>query len=1439
VFSASVGWCSDVTVTNIAVATPSPGTGTVAINFDISWTNSWRSSSAPDNWDAAWVFIKYRINGGEWNHAKLTETGHSIPSNAAITVGLADTSAAYNASTNPAVGAFIYRRNTGAGNFTASGVSLLWNYSANSVLITDDVEINIYAIEMVYVPEAPFYAGDNGTATGSLVQGSSDTDPWRITTEASLSTENTAGNGSGSGQTAPLYYNPSITDGDAAGAVYSVPAAFPKGFAPYYVMKSHISQGQWVAFFNTLTSAQKSTRDITATKGDSLAYRNNVSWTSGDATLPNQGGGVNYAYVGMSYLNWGDVTAFLDWAGLRPLSELEYEKVGRGPLSSVSGEYAWGSATATQATSISNAGAGTERAQSGANISYGNDSEIQGPLRAGSFGYNVSGRDAAGAGYYGAMDLSGSLWDRVVTLANSSGRSFNGSRHGDGVLDASGDANVTSWPASNAQGAGYRGGSWYDAATAARLSDRTKSAFISTTRDNTSSGRGARAAFGESVPASTPTATPTPTPTATLTPTATPTSTNTPTATPTDTPTVTPTATPTTTPTFTPTHTPTVTPTPTETPTITPTATPTSTSTPTATPTNTPTVTPTVTPTHTPTSTNTPTITPTVTPTSTPTVTPTETPTNTATPTSTPTSTPTNTPTQTPTITPTATATPTPTNTPIPGYVSAALNVTTTEGNNSVAVSWLASHSSTSPITYSVMRGTSSGQQTTTVASGLSGTTYTDTTASNGTTYYYTVVASAGTFTATSNEAAASPAQCNSAPVQYTSTQAITVPTGCSYMHFKAWGAAGGGGGIAYSPAGAGGGGGFSSGSLAVTAGETLNVLVGTGGGVGGNGTYAGGGGGGGSSALVRSSTLLVLAAGGGGGGGGGYNKQSSGSGGAGGGSSGVAGSAGVSGANGGGAGTASAAGSGGSGTSFSGAAGSGGTGGMGGDGTGANSPGTAGTGYTSGGRGGKNNFAGGGGGGGGYYGGGGGGNQNPGGGGGGGSSYAINTATNPLLSAGSGFTPAQTSSAYYANNAGLVPAIAKSGNAGLAVALWSASGTAAPAPLVVRNPTSGPTSATPPITWVYASNSGNYPVERFEVAIGTTAGGSDVVSWTSTGLTTNFSATGLSLTNGVSYYASVRTVDVNGNTSSATTGPAWTASSSTCSAAQVYASAGTSTFTIPSGCTTAIIKAWGGGGGGGSSYSGYGPGGAGGGGAFASTVLAVQPQEVLTIQVAGGGAKGFTNAGGGAGGGATAVLRGSVPIVVAAGGGGGAGAYGSATIAGVAGGGGGALFGSVGGSFTPTADTTGMRSYGGGGASPFAVGVGGASATVTGSSGSGANGGAGASNGGTPATGGSGYGTGGSGGGSFANGGGGGAGYYGGGGGGGGSAIGAGGGGGSSYTIGPASMLVAASGTTAGNSTDADYAGSAGAGGTGATAGTSNTQTNGSAGRVVITFGP
>jgi fibronectin type 3 domain-containing protein len=85
-------------------------------------------------------------------------------------------------------------------------------------------------------------------------------------------------------------------------------------------------------------------------------------------------------------------------------------------------------------------------------------------------------------------------------------------------------------------------------------------------------------------------------------------------------------------------------------------------------------------------------------------------------------------------------------------------NLTATAGNSQVALSWNASTGS-SPLTYNVYRGTAAGgESTTAIASNLSGTTYTDTTAANGTKYYYVVKAvnSLGT-SGSSNEASATP----------------------------------------------------------------------------------------------------------------------------------------------------------------------------------------------------------------------------------------------------------------------------------------------------------------------------------------------------------------------------------------------------------------------------------------------------------------------------------------------------------------------------------------------------------------------------------------------------------------------------------------------------------------------------------------------------------
>lgn len=500
------GSCSGIDVTNISLGTRDAGTGNAPVNFDISWNNSWRSTGAgapaPNNWDAAWVFVKFRKNSGDWAHATLNDSGHTVPAGASLDVGLEDTGAAFNVATNPGVGVFIYRSADGTGTFSKTGLSLVWKFAQDGVATNDTIDIRVYAIEMVHVPDGAFFAGDNAGTVTSLKQGSSDDDPWYIGSESAITTTNTAGTGTGAGEQAAEYYyvtDDTIYDG-TTGSVFTIPAEFPKGYGKFYIMKGEISQEQWVAFFNTLTATQQSTRDITSATGknsDSLIFRNNVSWSgSGDATLPDQGGGATYEHVAVNYLSWSDLAAYLDWAGLRPMSELEYERAARGPYRPIADEYAWGSTTRTQATSISNGGTATEAPQAGANVVYGGPypAGVPGPMRVGAMGYSKTTRITAGAGYYGSLDLTGNVYERTVTIGNANGRTFSGRYHGDGALTSTGNLNVTSWPGTGGSGAGARGGAWDDYHIRAVLSDRHYAANTVSVRDKGNGGRGVRTA---------------------------------------------------------------------------------------------------------------------------------------------------------------------------------------------------------------------------------------------------------------------------------------------------------------------------------------------------------------------------------------------------------------------------------------------------------------------------------------------------------------------------------------------------------------------------------------------------------------------------------------------------------------------------------------------------------------------------------------------------------------------------------------------------------------------------------------------------------------------------------------------------------------------------------------------------------------------------------
>jgi formylglycine-generating enzyme required for sulfatase activity len=343
---------------------------------------------------------------------------------------------------------------------------------------------------MVYVPQGAFYAGDNAASSAAFKQGSSDNDPWYIGSESAISVTNSTGTAGGTGNepTGSVYYytTDNSSNDDATGAAFSIPAEFPKGYKAFYVMRYEVTQEQWRDFFNSLptTGSARTNRDITSStnagkNSDGLVQRNNISWDSSspssNATLPdrNSPNGETYCNVAMSYTSWDDMLAYLDWAGLRPMTELEYEKACRGTATQVSGEYAWGSTNITGATGFTNTGKVNELpSSSGANAVF--DNGVSGPVRIGSFAslnYGGASRELSGSGYYGVMELSGSLREQAVSVGNSTGRAYTGA-HGDGALDSSGAANVTAWPP--VVGSGNRGGSWASTTDTLKTSDRSR-----------------------------------------------------------------------------------------------------------------------------------------------------------------------------------------------------------------------------------------------------------------------------------------------------------------------------------------------------------------------------------------------------------------------------------------------------------------------------------------------------------------------------------------------------------------------------------------------------------------------------------------------------------------------------------------------------------------------------------------------------------------------------------------------------------------------------------------------------------------------------------------------------------------------------------------------------------------------------------------------------
>ena len=241
-------FANDITVSNLSLTGQNITEHYTFVKFDISWENSWRTSSAPNNWDAAWVFVKYRIDGGEWQHAWLNDEGHINPTGSTIAVGLLKPDSAFNPTTNPGMGAFIYRDTDGTGTFSGTGVQLRWNHGDNGVNDNEIADIRVYAIELVYIPQGSFDAGSGGAEGSAFYKYPTTTNPYQISSEDEISVGTANDN---------LYYNYTTYGGDQLGPV---PATFPKGYNAFYCMKYEISQQGYVDFLNSLTQPQANAR---------------------------------------------------------------------------------------------------------------------------------------------------------------------------------------------------------------------------------------------------------------------------------------------------------------------------------------------------------------------------------------------------------------------------------------------------------------------------------------------------------------------------------------------------------------------------------------------------------------------------------------------------------------------------------------------------------------------------------------------------------------------------------------------------------------------------------------------------------------------------------------------------------------------------------------------------------------------------------------------------------------------------------------------------------------------------------------------------------------------------------------------------------------------------------------------------------------------------
>ena len=376
------------------------------VSFDLAWNNSWRAkweepadknvTGKPlkvESWDAAWVFVKFRPAGArDDSHAMLSSAtkDHQVPAGAELEVGLDNDG-------SRGVGVFIHRSAAGVGANDFKGIKLRWLSGDNSV-DPAKIDVKVHAIAMVYIPEGPFASRS----------------PWghALTTITTPDATQPGGHLESGTNSVPLH------------------AGWPNGYNAFYGMKYSISQGEYAGLLNSMSSGTFNGARYSVLAHNNARRYHPAFYNFNGYTITTDAAGMYKADVPdrmCNILSLPDIEAFIAWAGLRPLTNLEYEKACRGPRAVAGGADAWTPAACAPA-------AGLDKAVLAAPSAVG-----------------------PGPSYWGIRELSFSgcvqEWPSVIQNEWTAGADFKGV-HGNGSPEAPGN-----WPWSFF-GDGYYGGIW-------------------------------------------------------------------------------------------------------------------------------------------------------------------------------------------------------------------------------------------------------------------------------------------------------------------------------------------------------------------------------------------------------------------------------------------------------------------------------------------------------------------------------------------------------------------------------------------------------------------------------------------------------------------------------------------------------------------------------------------------------------------------------------------------------------------------------------------------------------------------------------------------------------------------------------------------------------------------------------------------------------------